>query len=77
MKIKYLFKYYKIYKRKERIRKIKFERRFKESILGMWAYHKKVEMPLLELSIKKDLEVLFNESDTITYKMPEWKINTL
>lgn len=47
------FKYYKVYKKKEKIRLIRVDRLWRESILGMWALRRKVEMPLLDMFINQ------------------------
>jgi hypothetical protein len=45
------FRYYRLCQRAKRIRIIKYDRLFRESILGMWATRTPVEMPLYELTI--------------------------
>ena len=63
------FKYYKIYKRKEKIRLIRVDRIWKESILGMWATKTIVQMPLYNLTNTTSESVIYDK-DKWTYKIP-------
>jgi hypothetical protein len=61
------FRYYKIYKRKNKIRHIHYDRLFRESILGIWATRRKVEVPLLDMFIKHNGISLYESDDRFIY----------
>lgn len=61
------FKYYKVYKREKRIFKIRCNRLLRESILGMWATRRKIEMPLLDMFIKQNGISLYESDGKFIY----------